>query len=252
MANSSTLAHLFLAAQELNEALGRLKFSPPVSHVYNPLDYAWASYENYLKRFAGSPKRVVFLGMNPGPFGMVQTGVPFGEVNAVRDWLGVSGSIRKPPREHPRRRVSGFACKRSEVSGQRLWGLFAQRFGSAGEFFRDHLVLNYCPLAFMEESGRNRTPDKLANPQRLALFEACDRHLRQSVEVLKPKWLIGVGDFARRRAEAVFPSGNPQVAGILHPSPANPQANRAWRTIVTRQLIELGVWRDDEGQFKSD
>ena len=34
-------------------------------------------------------KRVVFLGMNPGPFGMAQVGVPFGEVAAVRDWLRI-------------------------------------------------------------------------------------------------------------------------------------------------------------------
>jgi len=239
--NSSGHARLCRAAQELNDALRNLKFSLPVSHVYNPLDYAWIAYENYLRRFAVGPKQVVFLGMNPGPFGMVQTGVPFGEVKAVRDWLGVTGVIGRPTREHPRRRVTGFKCPRSEVSGQRLWGLFAQRFGSAEEFFRDHLVLNYCPLAFMEESGRNRTPDKLPNVERSALFEACDWHLRVAIEVLKPKWLIGVGDFARRRAEAVFASGIPQVAGVLHPSPANPEANKAWAKIVTRQLTQLGI-----------
>lgn len=233
---------LILAARRLREAVSRLRFGSPVRHVYNPLDYAWPCYEAYLRRYAAPPKSVVFLGMNPGPFGMVQTGIPFGEVSAVRDWLGIYREVGKPGREHPRRPVAGFACHRSEVSGQRLWGLFRQRFGSPGHFFRQHLVLNYCPLAFMEEAGRNRTPDKLPARERERLYEVCDQHLRASLEVLQPEWLIAVGDFARRRADAVFPSGSPRIGQILHPSPANPAANRAWASVVVRQLESLGVW----------
>jgi single-strand selective monofunctional uracil DNA glycosylase len=234
---------LLQAGHELNKALSSLRFASPVSHVYNPLDYAWAIYETYVRRFAASPKLVVFLGMNPGPFGMAQTGVPFGEVCAVRDWLGLAGPVGRPRLEHPRRLVLGFACKRSEVSGQRLWGLFAHRFGAPENFFERHLVLNYCPLAFMESSGRNRTPDKLHGPEKALLFEACDRHLRTVVGILQPKWLIGVGEFSRRRAELVFPNGRPIIAQILHPSPANPQANRAWTELATNQLVRLGVWK---------
>ena len=244
MAISSSSTRLHRAAQRLNQAINRLRFSSPVSHVYNPLEYAWPGYEAYLRQFATGPKRVVFLGMNPGPFGMVQTGVPFGEVNAVRDWLGLACAIGKPRFEHPQRPVTGFACQRAEISGQRLWGLFAQRFGAAERFFKEHLVVNYCPLAFMEISGRNRTPDKLPVSERTKLFEACDNHLREVVEALQPQWLIGIGEFARRRAEFVFPSDAVKVAQILHPSPANPEANRAWATLVTGQLIELGVWRE--------
>ena len=172
---------------------------------------------------------------------MVQTGVPFGEVNAVRQWLQLSASIGKPPHQHPSRPVLGLDCRRSEVSGQRLWGLFAQRFGSADEFFREHVVLNYCPLAFMEDTGRNRTPDKLPAQEKDPLFAACDAHLRAAIDVLQPEWLIGVGDFARRRAD-LLSKGKPKVGQILHPSPANPQANRAWARIVTDQLIALRVW----------
>ena len=230
------------AAAVLKKNLQKLRFSAPVAHVYNPLDYAWRCYESYLRRFASAPKRVVFMGMNPGPFGMVQTGVPFGEVKAVRDWLKLSGPICKPTSEHPRRPVLGLDCERSEVSGQRLWGLFATRFGTAHNFFTEHMVLNYCPLAFMEASGRNRTPDKLPARERESLFKACDQNLRQAIEILKPNWLIGVGEFASRRAQLVFPAGNPKVGQILHPSPANPAANRSWADIATRQLEELGVW----------
>jgi single-strand selective monofunctional uracil DNA glycosylase len=234
---------LLRAAEQLNETLSSLRFTSPVSHVYNPLEYAWPCYEMYVRRFGSSPKRVVFLGMNPGPFGMVQTGVPFGEVKAVRDWLQLRAHIGPLPPQHARRPITGFDCQRSEVSGQRLWGLFAQRFGPPQAFFREHLVLNYCPLAFMEASGRNRTPDKLPARERDALFAACDAHLREAIEALRPEWVLGVGDFARRRAEVVFEGAGPRIGQILHPSPANPRANRAWATVVTKQLVDLGVWQ---------
>jgi single-strand selective monofunctional uracil DNA glycosylase len=180
--------------------------------------------------------------MNPGPFGMAQTGIPFGQVAAVRDWLCIQTAIGRPRKEHPKRLVTGFECARSEISGERLWGMFAKRFGRADRFFQEHFVVNYCPLAFMEESGRNRTPDKLPRSERSALFEACDRHLRDVVRLLQPEWLIGVGDFAAARAGAVFPDGSVHVGKILHPSPACPASNVDWAGKVTGQLQELGVW----------
>lgn len=233
---------LVVAARRLRDESSRLRFGRPVTHVYNPLAYAWAPHEAYLRQYAVRPTRVVFLGMNPGPFGMAQTGVPFGEVAAVRDWLAVEGAVGKPDREHPRRRVSGFACARSEVSGRRLWGLFARRFGTPRRFFAGHMVLNYCPLAFLETGGRNRTPDKLRPPEKADLFAVCDRHLRSVVTALRPEWVIGVGDFATRRAMQALPAGQVKIGQILHPSPACPAANQDWPGVVTRQLEQLGVW----------
>ena len=138
--------------------------------------------------------------------------------------------------------MTGFACARSEVSGRRLWGLFAERFATPKRFFAEHIVMNYCPLAFLESSGRNRTPDKLPPSEKAALFAACDRHLQAIVAALQPEWLIGVGAFAVKRAEQVFPSGPLRLGQILHPSPASPAANRDWKGLATRQLEKLGVW----------
>lgn len=231
------------AARNLHAGVRSLRFAAPVTHVYNPLAYAWPAHETYLRRFASTPKRVIFLGMNPGPFGMAQTGIPFGEIAAVRDWLGISAAIGKPNVEHPKRPVTGFDCLRSEVSGQRLWGLFADRFGIAANFFEDHIVMNYCPLAFIETTGRNRTPDKLRPSERSRLFAACDRHVRAIVTALKPEWIIGVGDFALRRAEEALAKTNHVKFGrILHPSPASPAANKDWAAQATRQLRDLGIW----------
>ena len=236
-------SRLILAAQRLRDEVGKLDFAEPVAHVYNPLEYAWPGHEAYLSRYGAGPKRVLFLGMNPGPFGMVQTGVPFGEVAAVRDWLGISAAIGRPRDEHPKRVVTGFDCARSEVSGRRLWGLFRERFGAPEAFFREHLVANYCPLAFLESTGRNRTPDKLLPAERAALFAACDEHARETVRAMKPRWVIGVGDFAARRAAAALAGFDVEIGCILHPSPANPAANRDWANIVTGQLRSLGVWK---------
>jgi single-strand selective monofunctional uracil DNA glycosylase len=233
---------LIQASRLLGVATNALKFAAPVHLVYNPLDYAWSCHEEYLRRFGGGKKRVVFLGMNPGPFGMVQTGIPFGQIAAVRDWLKIEQQVGRPACEHPRRPITGFDCKRSEVSGERLWGLFAERFGRAEAFFAEHMVMNYCPLAFLEKSGRNRTPDKLALAEKEALFQVCDEHLRASVAVLHPEWLIGIGDFAFQRAKAVFENSELKLGRVLHPSPANPAANRGWSAAAIRQLEQLGVW----------
>lgn len=241
--NGDISGGLIKAALRLKKDVDRLKFSAPVTHVYNPLAYAWAGHELYLRKYGNGPKRVVFLGMNPGPFGMVQTGVPFGEINAVRHWLGIECAISKPKLEHPKRPVTGFACARSEISGQRLWGLFAERFGKSNEFFTEHIVLNYCPLAFVEESGRNRTPDKLLASEQQSLFRACDEHLLAAIKALSPEWVIGIGNFALKRAEHVCGARSIKLGCILHPSPASPAANRDWAAIARRQLQELGVWK---------
>ncbi len=232
------------AALQLRDALRHLTFAPPVSHVYCPLDYAWQPHQAYLERYGAGPKRVVFLGMNPGPFGMAQTGVPFGEIPAVRDWMGIEAPVSRPEREHPKRPVQGFACPKSEVSGRRLWGLFAQRFGSAEAFFRGHFVVNYCPLVFMTESGANITPDKLPVAESAPMEAACDLHLQAVLRLLDPQWVVGVGGFAEERLRrAVEVCGSKARLGrVLHPSPASPAANRGWAEAATRQLVSQGVW----------
>ncbi len=238
----SVADELIACARSLAHAVDRLRFAPPVAHVYNPLDYAWAMHEAWLRRFAATRKRIVFIGMNPGPFGMMQTGVPFGEVAAVRDWMRLDEPIHRPARQHPKRPIEGLACRRSEVSGQRVWGWAASRFGSPEAFFEHALVLNYCPLVFLADSGRNCTPDKLPAAELQPLQHACDRHLRRALEVLEPQWAIGIGNYAAKRLGGVLGSTHAvRIGQILHPSPASPLANRGWAGQVDAQLEALGV-----------
>jgi single-strand selective monofunctional uracil DNA glycosylase len=226
---------------ELVRDLEGLRFGAPVSHVYNPLRYARAPYDLYLSRYGIAPKEVVLLGMNPGPWGMAQTGVPFGEVRLVRDWLRIDAPVGHPSREHPKRPVEGFSCRRSEVSGARLWGFARARFATPERFFERFFVANYCPLLFSEESGRNRTPDKLPAGEKEPLFAACDRALRRTVELLRPVRVVGVGRFAEGRARVALAGLDVEIGRISHPSPASPAANRGWERLVTEELGQQGI-----------
>ena len=233
---------IIAVAEMLSAAVSRLEFSAPVTHVYNPLDYAWQPHFDYLERYAGSPDlEAILLGMNPGPFGMAQTGVPFGEVDLVQHWLGVEGEVGRPGEEHPKRPVQGFECHRSEVSGQRLWGWVRERFGTPEVFFKRFFVANYCPLMFMEESGRNRTPDKLPVAERAPLLAACDRALKDLIELTEPRYVVGVGRFAEQQAQRALQGLDVRIERILHPSPASPAANRDWQGQAEAQFAAMGI-----------
>ena len=227
-------------ARTLSRRAGALSFAPPVAHVYNPLEYAWTPHRAYLARYGAGSPAALMLGMNPGPFGMAQTGVPFGDVELARDWLGIRGKVARPKVEHPKRPVAGFDCPRGEVSGRRLWGWARSRFGEPARFFERFFVWNYCPLCFMEESGRNRTPDKLPAAERGPLYEACDEALARVVRALGTRRVIGIGRFAANRARAAL-GDVAVVSAAPHPSPASPLANRGWAEAFERSLGDAGL-----------
>ena len=236
-------------SDDLVKKIQNLKFTDPVTHVYNPLIYARDTVEKYFDIYGHGPKEVLFLGMNPGPFGMAQTGIPFGEIAAVKDWLKLEGNIEKPVDEHPDRPVMGFDCHRSEVSGQRIWKLFKDTFETPESFFKNHFVWNFCPLLFSEihrKNGkkvcRNLTPDKIKSAETKVLYKACDKALQDLVEVLQPKHLVGVGAFAESCLKRVFPERAKEVKRMLHPSPASPIANRDFAGIAVKQMKEFGIW----------
>lgn len=258
VSRSSISKKLMEAADTLSAQLAELSFQLPVHTVYNPFVYAREAYREYLKRYATAKKRVFYLGMNPGPWGMAQTGIPFGEVAAVREYLGISATIGKPENEHPKRPIEGMMCRRSEVSGRRLWGLFSQKYPTPAGFFEEQFVANYCPLVFMDEGARNLTPDKLPAKEFALLSKSCDLHLAEMLAVLKPDYLVGIGQFAEvclgRVADAagleVVPAEGARpsfprvgILRILHPSPASPAANRDWAGVVEKTLLSSGVWQ---------
>lgn len=224
---SATDPDLAATVRGLSRRVAALRFGAPAAHVYDPTGYAWPVLEGYLDRWGAARGRVLFLGMNPGPWGMMQTGVPFGDPAFVRDWMGLRGEVGRPRREHARVPVRGLASPRKEGSGQRLWGWARDRFGTADRFFDGAFVWNYCPLGFLDDGGRNVVPEKLAAAPRDALLAACDDALGAIVRALAPRALVGVGVFAEARLRAVAPA-HPELHRLLHPSPASPLANKGW------------------------
>lgn len=233
------------AAAALRDALKGYPDRAPsgdVAFILNPLEYAWERHLDYLERHAAPRVEAVFLGMNPGPWGMAQTGVPFGSPDLVREFLGISGPVRPVPKTHASRPILGFTGDRTEVSGQRLWGGVRQCFGTPAPFFARFFVLNYCPLVLQSESGSNVTPDKVPGELLKDAFAACDAHLAAALKLLRPRTVIGVGAWATKQAARVVEQHDLSAAigTILHPSPASPAANRGWLQAVRSQLEALG------------
>lgn len=235
--------NLLDASAELRDAT--LPHTVPVgdaTHVLNPLTYAWAPHRAYVERYGPSSAEAIWVGMNPGPWGMMQTGVPFGAIPAVRDYLGIEEPVQDVPEAHPRRPVEGFACSREEVSGKRLWGAIEANMGPPEKFFERYWIVNYCPLVWQSESGANLPPDKLPRDRTAALFEVCDARLVQVIRLLQPRTVIGVGAWTEKLVKRLVAQHElpVRVGRVLHPSPASPAANRGWAEAAERQLAELG------------
>lgn len=220
--------------RKLAREVGQLHFETP-THVYNPLTYAWAAHHEYLQRYGVQRGRVLLLGMNPGPWGMTQTGVPFGDVDMVREWFGIQSQLSGPlPAQHPKYPILGMACRRNEGSGTRLWGWAKVRVGTPDDFFARFFVWNYCPLLFLAK-GRNLIPEGLTRPEAAALREVCDRALGAVVRALEPAAVVGIGRYAERRATELL-GADMSVGYLPHPSPANPAANRDWPLLAEQAL----------------
>ena len=199
-----------------------------VDTVYNPLAYAWEPHRAYLELASGEGAKTLLLGMNPGPHGMGQMGIPFAATSVVRDLLKITNlDVGQPRTPHPKRPISGLDWPKEEVSGTRLWGLLANEYGSAESIFKSVFLLNHCPLMlFSGERATNITPDRITGPTTKALLERCDEHLREVVDIMQIERVIGVGRYSEKRALNALSGIDISVTTCWHPSPASPLANR--------------------------
>ncbi|HVM45249.1 MAG TPA: uracil-DNA glycosylase family protein [Candidatus Thermoplasmatota archaeon] len=196
------------------------------AYAYHPLAYAWDPHERFLRAYGEAQGRAVFVGMNPGPWGMAQTGVPFADVAWAHGWMGIIGDVGQPERAHPKRPVLGYASTRSDPSGGKFYGWAKRRFGTAERFFAEFFVLNYCPLLFLEEGGRNVPLPQLRKQDLERLAPACDAWLREALDALAPRLVLPMGAFVEARVRAA--AGEAPVRAVRHPSPANPANNAGW------------------------
>ncbi len=248
-----TVDKLITASAELvkrcREIIPRiLESEPAVAHIYAPLEYANQVHQAYIRKFAGLGSKTLLLGLNPGPFGMGQTGIPFGATAIVREFLGLRGfEILQPGDTHHKRPIEGLGFKRQEISGTRLWRGLGEFLGAAEDIHRSVFLMNHCPLLFLEASGRNLTPDRLKGEAAAEMLSACDEHVLRTMEILGTRSIIGVGRFAERRALELAPAlkWNVDVHYLLHPSPQVPEANReggkVWRARLNNTLRDAGV-----------
>ena len=213
-----------------------------VDCVYNPLRYAWNIHEAYIRLAGGLGAKTILLGMNPGPHGMGQMGIPFAAAKMVRELLKITDiEVEQPLSPHPKRPVVGLKYPKEEVSGTRLWGLLAEHYGSAENIFKRIFVVNHCPLMpFSGPRATNITPDKISGTTNAALLKRCDQHLQDTVTILGAKKVIGVGRYAEKRARMALKDMDIEITTCWHPSPASPLANKNggadWRANVRAVL----------------
>jgi single-strand selective monofunctional uracil DNA glycosylase len=221
---------------------------PENVYVYHPLIYAWDFHRKYLERYVKEDTKALFLGMNPGPFGMAQTGIPFGEVDVVEEYLHIDEQLHNLPITHPKRPIDGLNCARSEVSGRRLWALIKERYPLAHMFPPYLAIMNYCPVVFVDKgpTGKNIIPEKIEKEVRMALENVCDSYLDDIISIILPHSVIGIGQYAKKKLEQSISrlEKDIYVTSILHPSPANPKANRGWAVEVEKVLIEENIWSE--------
>ena len=212
-----------------------------LSYVTNPLNYAWQYHESYLKQYSGLGAKTLLLGMNPGPYGMAQCGVPFGATNIAKNFLNITGKVTDPSGRHPKRPVEGLDFERQEISGTRLWGLLKDIWRTPVNIHKNVFLVNHCPLLLLSESGKNITPDKISGNAVKKLLKACDEHLKEVVIEMGITRVIGVGKYAEKRALLALNGLDVEITTCWHPSPASPLANRNdgadWRANVTGVLL---------------
>ena len=199
---NDTAAAILKATAALRDGTEKLRFEAPVHVTYNPLTYAWGPHEQYVRTYGNGEKSHLFLGMNPGPFGMAQTGVPFGEVDAVVNWLHIRGEVGRP--EHT------YYCPL-------IW------MGATGA--------NITPDKLPTE--QRAAVDAVCMEHLLSLITILNPHTLVGVGAYATQKL--------RDAASRLPGKSFTIGTLLHPSPASPIANKLWPERPIQQLKELGI-----------
>jgi single-strand selective monofunctional uracil DNA glycosylase len=226
-------------SEQCNKKIPALLKHKDVAHVTNPLDYAWELHEQFIRKWGGFGAKTLLLGMNPGPYGMAQTGVPFGATKMATDVLQIEAvELQTPAGAHPKRPIQGLSMERQEVSGTRFWTFMVDHYGSIEATFSNIFVVNHCPLLILGETGRNITPVDIPKSIINPILDLCDQHLKSVVDIMGIERIIGVGNYAKKRAKTIVPELD--IDAMWHPSPASPLANRNggadWRENVASKL----------------
>lgn len=209
---------------DLNNELNELQFPKNITHIYNPIVYALNLHCQYIKKFLNGKKKVMLIGMNPGPNGMVQNGVPFGNTNTVKNLMKIQGQVDQPPSLNPKRPVTGLSCTTEEPSGVRIWNLLQKLAGSLEVFGEQCFLHNFCPLAFFDEQGKNITPSELKGKIKSTLRDICLKYLEKEIQLIQPEIIIAIGSYVgdslrKLSKQSIYVRTNIKILQLAHPSP---------------------------------
>jgi len=184
--------------------------------VKNPYAYAFEPYSNFVRKYLNGKKDVLFLGMNPSPSDMGRNGIPFGDIDFVVEWLGVTGRVSlpnlNPMCSFSMNDLSESRSENAECDGKALWSLIQELTITPESFFANCFVHNFCPLLFTKD-GKNVTPEDLEDPDdKSNLEQICGRYLQKTLKLLDPRIIIAVGTYAKTQA---FTFCNPWVTPII-------------------------------------
>jgi single-strand selective monofunctional uracil DNA glycosylase len=211
--------------------------------IWNPGLYAASWHALFRKEYPASAGCILVFGLNPGPYGMAQTGIPFTDLKRLREHLprlakglerrGCSlAGVGLAPRS-----LRPYLSRTFESSAVRVYRFLSRGWGSAEDGWRSVVVANPCSLLFMDAAGENRTPADLvgAVSRRTGslvaarrLRERCNalRRLaaREAVRVLSPRGVVLLGKDAQRAMQTgIAPLLGPDsILGWEHPARAVP------------------------------
>jgi len=212
--------------------------------VWNPALYALDIYQEYLTKFPPEPGAILALGLNPGPYGMAQTGIPFTDCRTASGALGMEMTIPgKAPDDLISRlkKANGKWRGTYERSSLGMYRFLILAWGDIKTAYRNWFVGNPCPLLFLDPERWNVTP---ADPRLRRMKEVGELRQRAVIgfsEILNPRGIVCFGkDVAKAVGEvAIRQVGPDRVVFYEHPARAVPEkwAAGLLQELTQRQLL---------------
>ncbi len=228
--------------------------------IWNPGLYGETWHARFRRLYRPGQHPLVVFGLNPGPYGMAQTGIPFTDirrlVSALPDLaaeLRGRGERVEPPGLAPPG-LRPYLSRSFESSAVRVYRFLKKGWGGAERGWTEVVVANPCTLLFIDPAeGKNRTPADLARAARLRgsgrdqvreLVESFGRiRIRcavESIEALSPRGAILLGKDVQA---ALGPAlrrilGEARVIPWEHPARAVPES---WASGLLSALRRRGL-----------
>jgi single-strand selective monofunctional uracil DNA glycosylase len=168
--------------------------------VLDPSRYGERWHAPFRRLYPPRARPLLVFGLNPGPYGMAQTGIPFTDLKRLAQGLprlaaelARSGERLSLPGLAPSS-LQPFLTRTFESSSVRVHRFLRLAHGSAERAFREVVFVNPCPLLFIDRAlGENRTPADLPRALRAGVDEARVEVVSVAVARLRARGAIVLG-----------------------------------------------------------